>query len=432
LSVKSWGNFQTTSNKLISFSNRSELLSILAKKKQIIPRGNGKSYGDSSLNYQIINTLKYNFFISFEQETGIVNCQSGVLLNDILNIFIPQGWFLNVTPGTKFITVGGAIASDVHGKNHHLAGTFSNFVLSFNLAMPDGSVLQCSRTKNKTLFHATCGGMGLMGVILDAKIQLRRIPSALMEQMTIKTRNLEETLQVFEHYKHASYSVAWIDCLTRKKSLGRGLFMLGEHADAGGYDFQQKRKLTIPINFPSFSFNFFSAKLFNMLYYYKAHSSCSKQKISIDSFFYPLDRINHWNRLYGKNGLIQYQFVLPKNNSLLGMRAVLNKISDAKKLGFLAVLKLFGKSNQNYLSFPTEGYTLAIDFKREPELFPLLEQLDKIVVEYGGRIYLAKDCRISKKVFEQGYPDIQLFRDIRKKYHLSDCLSSFQSQRIDI
>lgn len=432
MSIKSWGNFQTKPNKLISFSSRSELLSILAEKKQIIPRGNGKSYGDSSLNDQIINTLNRNIFINFDRKTGILNCQSGVLLDDIINIFVPLGWFLNVTPGTKFITVGGAIASDVHGKNHHLVGTFSNFVLSFNLAMPDGNILQCSSTENKTLFQATCGGMGLTGVILDAKIQLRRIPSALMEQMTIKTKNLEETLQVFERYKNASYSVAWIDCLTRKKSLGRGLFMSGEHADAGGFDFQQKRKLTVPINFPSFSFNFFSAKLFNMLYYHKGNSSYIKQKISIDSFFYPLDQINHWNRIYGKSGLIQYQFVLPKKNSLLGMRAILNKISDAKKVGFLAVLKLFGKSNQNYLSFPIKGYTLAIDFRREPDLFPLLEQLDKIVVEYGGRIYLAKDCRISKKIFEQGYPNIQLFRDIRKKYHLNESLSSFQSQRIDI
>lgn len=432
MNIRGWGNYPKIKSRLFDFNPTTNLKNIINKYSPIIPRGNGRSYGDSALSPNIINAKPNNYFLNFDLSNGILHIQSGVLLSEILNIFIHKGWFLTITPGTKLITIGGAIASDVHGKNHHIAGCFSECVLMFRLMLPDGAVINCSRQENSELFHATCGGMGLTGVILDAKIRLKKIKSQYINQTTIKTNNLKETFEAFERHKNTTYSVAWIDCLAKGENLGRCLLMIGEFSEDGNLNYQTKKPLNITYYFPSFFLNRLSVKAFNLLYYAKVRKKISNQIVDIDTFFYPLDKINHWNKIYGKKGFVQYQFILPKQNSFIGLEAILKAIANSGKGSFLAVLKLYGQENNNYLSFPLEGYSLALDFKIEKGLFELLDKLDKIVLKYEGRIYLAKDARVSQAVFEQGYSKIDKFRALRKEYKMNEKFNSSQSKRIGI
>ena len=428
MQLNSWGMYPKIKHTSVTLDkNTSETIQ---EDKSFIPYGNGRSYGDSALAENIIYCKPYNYFLDFDEEKGVLHCQSGVLLSEIIEAFVPRGWFLKVTPGTKLITIGGAIASDIHGKNHHVEGCFSECVEEFNLMLADGQIKNVK--KNDELFKATCGGMGLTGVILDAKISLKKINSQYINQTTIKTKNLKETFEAFEKYAHLPYSVAWIDCLAKGEDIGKCLLMVGDFADDGDLNFKEKKKKTIPFNFPSFALNKLSVKAFNWLYYKKAPDGESQQKVDIDTFFYPLDAINNWNRIYGKGGFTQYQFILPKEKSFDGLQEILKSISNSGKGSFLAVLKLYGKANENYLSFPMEGYSLALDFKIEPGIFELLDRLDEIVLEYSGRIYLTKDVRVGKETFEKGYPDIEKFRTFRKENGMSEKFASLQSKRVEI
>ncbi len=428
--LTSWGNYPKLKNKVYKFRDLDSLKNLLASNKIFIAYGNGRSYGDSALNEHIIYTKNWNYFLDFDEVNGILHVQSGVLLSEILDIIVPKGWFLKVTPGTKLITVGGAIASDVHGKNHHIEGCFSESVIEFNLMLPNGEIKNCQ--KNDELFLATAGGMGLTGIILDAKIALKKINSKNINQTTIKTKNLKETFEAFEKYSEMPYSVAWIDCLAKDKNIGRSLLMVGDFANDGDLNYKSKQKINIPFNLPSFLLNNITVKIFNWLYYHKNYKQIKTQKVEIDSFFYPLDSIDNWNRIYGSNGFTQYQFILPKEKSFSGLSEILEKIAESGKGSFLAVLKLYGKQNNNYLSFPIEGYSLALDFKIEDSLFKLLDDLDKIVVKYGGRIYLTKDSRVKKEFFKKGYPKIYKFKEIRSKNKMNDKFESLQSNRLGI
>ena len=430
MQLNSWGMYPQIKSKIFTFNTKDNLRNILKENSTFISFGNGRSYGDSALAENIIYSKPYNYFLDFDEERGILHCQSGVMLSEIIEAFVPRGWFLKVTPGTKLITIGGAIASDVHGKNHHVEGCFSSCVEEFTLILPNGEIKNVK--KDDELFLATCGGMGLTGVILDAKISLKKINSKYINQTTIKTKNLKETFEAFEKYSHMPYSVAWIDCLASGEDIGKCLLMVGDFDNDGDLNFKEKKKINIPFNFPSFALNSLSVKAFNWLYYKKAPDGESKQKVDIDTFFYPLDAINNWNRIYGKGGFTQYQFILPKEKSYDGLKEILEKISNSKKGSFLAVLKLYGEENQNYLSFPMKGYSLALDFKIEKGIFELLNSLDEIVLKYGGRIYLTKDVRVSKETFEKGYPNIEKFRELRKKYAMSEKFVSLQSKRVGI
>ncbi len=432
MSLNSWGLYPKIKNTSFALQSKKGLQEHLEKVDECITYGNGRSYGDSALNDHLITTKSHNYFLNFDENEGILHVECGVILGEIINTFVPRGWFLKVTPGTKLITVGGAIASDVHGKNHHIEGCFSECVIELNLMLSDGKIINCSHRKNKKFFYATCGGMGLTGVILDAKIALKKINSQYIEQTTIKTRNLKDTFEAFEHYQEKPYSVAWIDCLATGEDIGKCLLMCGDFANDGDLNFQEKKKLNIPFNFPSFTLNKFSVQAFNWLYYNKVREDISQQKVDIDTFFYPLDAIDNWNRIYGKNGFTQYQFIFTKEQSYDGLHEILSAIAASGKGSFLAVLKLYGEANKNYLSFPKEGYSLALDFKIEPELFELLDTLDAIVLKYGGRIYLTKDVRVSKETFEQGYEQIETFRTLRKEYNMDKKFNSLQSNRVEI
>ena len=431
MSVISWGNYpKAKPNKIFNFDSHNSLTKIIGTNNNLIAQGNRRSYGDSALSKNIIQVKSRNYFLNFDGINGLLHIQTGVLLAEILDIFVPKGWFLAITPGTKLITIGGAIASDVHGKNHHLVGCFSECVAEFSLMLPSCEIIKCSKEKNSELFYATCGGMGLTGVILDAKIALQKITSTTVKQRTIKTKNLQETFSVFEQYQDEPYSVAWIDCLAKGKNIGRCLLTAGRFSDDNKINYKNSKKINIPFYLPAFVLNKFSMKVFNLLYYHKTSRKISSQQVDIDSFFYPLDNIGNWNKIYGKNGFLQYQFVLPKKNSYEGLKDILQQISHSGKGSFLAVLKLFGKANDNYLSFPLEGYTLALDFKITKGLFTLLDKLDNIVIKHSGRIYLAKDARVSREVFAQGYANIDKFRSLRQKYKMDKKFSSLQSKRI--
>jgi FAD/FMN-containing dehydrogenase len=429
MELNSWGMYPKIKSNIKKL-NQIDLNNYLNETTEFIPYGNGRSYGDSAINNNILYCKNYDYFLNFDEKNGLLSVQTGVTLAEIIELFIPQGWFLKVTPGTKLITIGGAIASDIHGKNHHKDGCFSQCVEEFNLALPNGEIKKVK--KDDDLFYATCGGMGLTGVILDAKIKLKKINSKNINQITIKTKNLKETFEAFEEYKEYPYSVAWIDCLASGDDIGKCLLMVGDFSDDKNLDYKSKKILNIPFNFPSFSLNSLSVKAFNYLYYNNAKNGVSKQIVDIESFFYPLDSIRNWNRIYSKNGFTQYQFILPLESSYGGLKEILKTISNSGKGSFLAVLKLYGKANKNYISFPIEGYSLALDFKIEKGLFKLLNELDEIVIKYGGRIYLAKDVRVSKNTFEKGYEKIELFREFRKDYQMDRKFNSLQSKRVDI
>jgi len=422
-----WGLFPKI--KSLCISTPTTLPHLQNLKNPFIPFGNGRSYGDSALAETTLHTRNHQQILSFNLETGVLHAQGGILLSEILKVIMPKGWFLNVTPGTSLITLGGAIASDIHGKNHHLHGCFSEDVIEFTLLNHLGTF---TIQKQDPWFYATCGGMGLTGIILDAKIQLKNIRSNLIQQTTIKTKNLKETFETFQTYQHLPYSVAWIDCLAKKNQQGRCIFMGGDFCSNGPLHYSQAFQLKIPFYFPNWILNTYTVSAFNTAYYFKTKKEISQHIVPFHQFFYPLDNISDWNKLYGKNGLTQYQFIIPKQFSLDGLSEILTLISNSGKGSFLAVLKLYGPENKNYLSFPIEGYSLALDFKIEPDLFPLLNELDKIVLKYKGRLYLSKDVRVSADVFEKGYPLIQAFRTFRKQYGLTEFFQSYQSRRLNL
>ncbi|HPD67218.1 MAG TPA: FAD-binding oxidoreductase [Ignavibacteriales bacterium] len=431
MSRYSWGLYPEIQAKILNPFDKSKLKDYLLSYQSLIPYGNGRSYGDSALSDNIITSKYFKYFLEFDENNGILKCQSGVLLSDILNFIVPRGWFLEITPGTKLITIGGAIASDVHGKNHHKNGCFSNSIINFNLMLPSGDIVNVK--PNDELFKATCGGMGLTGFIIDATIKLKRINSQFIKQRIVISKNLKEAFDAFEKYSNAPYSVAWIDCLADKNNLGRSILFVGDFENDSNLNYNDfSKKINVPFYFPPWTLNKYSVKSFNYIYYFINNMISDISKVHFDKFFYPLDAINNWNRIYGKNGFTQYQFILPKNNSYDGLMEILYEIYKSGLGSFLSVLKLYGKQNQNYLSFPIEGYSLALDFKIEGQLFDLLDKLDQIVVKYSGRVYLTKDVRMKKEIFYSSYDKIDKFLEIKKMIDPKNKLQSLQSRRIGL
>jgi FAD/FMN-containing dehydrogenase len=298
--------------------------------------------------------------------------------------------------------------------------------------LPGGEIARCSRDTHADLFRATCGGMGLTGVIVSARFRLQRVDSAMIDQTVVRARNLGHILELFDEYAGWTYSVAWIDCLARGQAMGRSLLMVGEHARDHDLRLPRGPRLTVPVDLPSCTLNRYSVLAFNALYYGRMRQDLVRNRASIDGFFYPLDAVHDWNRIYGRSGFTQYQFVLPREGGAEGMAEVLRRISASGLGSFLAVLKLFGPENGNPLSFPREGYTLALDFRIEPRLFPLLDALDAVVLDHGGRLYLTKDVRMSPDTLARGYPRLDEFRAVRRRHGLEGAFESLQSKRLRI
>lgn len=436
ITLHSWGRFPVTDAIVHVPRNAQDIRQLLqptaaeATRFSGIARGLGRSYGDSALASHVVQTRQLDHFLDFDADSGVLTCAAGVSLDTILHHFTPRGWFLPVVPGTRFVSVGGAIASDVHGKNHHLDGTFGQHVQSLRLLLANGEIIHCSSTENSALFHATCGGMGLTGIILDATILLRRVPGSAVMQRTLRTRNLREVIELFDANVSTTYSVAWLDCLARGSALGRSLLFLGEHAKDGRYQAPRSGGISVPFSSPAFLLNRYSMNAFNALYYQRPINSEREQRIEAGNYFFPLDSIAHWNRLYGKRGFLQYQFVVPDESAHEAITRVLSTSSAAGKGSFLSVLKKFGPGNDNLLSFPMQGYTLAMDFKWERTLLPMLDELDRIVLDHGGRLYLAKDARMSAEIFRQGYPRWEEFAQLRAQTGADQIFNSLQSRRL--
>ena len=419
MKLSGWGRYPVLDCRLEHLREHESLPDLLDRNDTLIARGNGRSYGDAALNRELtLSMLAMNRMQAFDTQTGLLTCEAGVLLADILDVFVPRGWFPPVVPGTKFVTVGGMIAADVHGKNHHQDGSFGAHVESLLLVTANGETRTCSRTENADLFRATLGGMGLTGIILSASFRLKPIETAFVLEETLAAGDLSETMALFEKSADWPYSVAWIDCLARGAKQGRSLLMRGRFMECSALPARlgadplrpaAGRQLTVPVDAPSMLLNRHTISVFNEWYYRRGAKLSRPQLVHFDRFFFPLDRLRAWNRLYGRRGFVQYQCVLPTRESPIGIRALLDRISTARHASFLAVLKLFGPVGEGLLSFPMEGYTLTLDFPMHTGTPALLVALDEITHRHGGRVYLAKDACSTPARLRQGYPQRTAF-----------------------
>lgn len=407
---QSWGRYPRVRQHDIALLSRSGPLPPF--NGSALPHGNGRSYGDSCLNpgNHVLRTRGLDRFIAFDPATGVLRCECGVTLGEILELVVPQGWFLPVTPGTRHVTVGGAIANDVHGKNHHGAGSFGHHVACLELLRSDGTRIACAPGDAQGWFQATVGGLGLTGLVTWAELRLRRIPGPWLQYESIRFDSLDDFFALSQQSSSThEYSVGWVDCLARGQALGRGHFLRADHApaplDATSGPAPEPR-LSMPFTPPFSLVNRLSLRPFNALYYHRQRVRHRHAVAHYESFFYPLDGIIAWNRMYGPRGFLQHQCVLPPDASRQATAELLRTISKSGSGSFLAVLKEFGDHPApGMLSFPRAGTTLALDFPNNgPGVFALLDRLDAIVAAAGGAIYPAKDARMSPGIFQQGFP----------------------------
>lgn len=436
MKLAGWGRFPTTTADLIEPAGNDAAVKTVMAHNKLIGRGCGRSYGDAALADTVLGSRHLDHFLDFDTEAGTLHCAAGLSLDAILKITMAKHYILPVLPGTRFVSVGGAIAADIHGKNHHRDGCFSEYVLGFNLLLASGEIVHCSREENPELFAATCGGMGLTGIILDAQLKLHKVPGVLIHNRSIATSNLAECLAKLDEHSNSHYAVAWIDCLARGEALGRSVIYLGEHVEArnktGPYRHRSSALLTVPFSTPGFLLNSLTMRSFNNLYYSLQSRRNSENLVHYQRYFFPLDRIQHWNRLYGHRGFQQYQLVLPTPTAQDGLKKILKRVADSGMGSFLAVLKQLGPANDNPLSFPLAGFTLTLDFKMHAGLEELLRQLDAIVLEHQGRLYLAKDARMNRDMFRAGYPDWEEFMAVKDKVDPTGRFSSLLSQRLGL
>jgi len=426
-----WGRFGPRAARIKPFAGKIEARSIA--------RGAGRAYGDSAIGAALTYDMRgFNKMLAFDPQTGQLIAEAGVTIGEIIETFLPRGWFPYVSPGTKFVSLGGAIAADVHGKNHHSEGSFCAFVDWIELVGPKGDVQRLTPTDE--LFGWTAGGMGLTGIILRAAIRLRPVETAYIKQNTISAPNLEAAMEAFSKADDATYSVAWIDCLAKGEALGRSLVMLGEHATLSELDYQaypkpliapKRKKRSFPIDLPGFALNSLSMRLFNDAYWRAGLRKTGETQVDWDSYFYPLDAILGWNKAYGRKGFVQFQCVLPDATAKAGLTEILTQTSTTGQGSLLAVLKRMGAQDSR-VSFPMQGYTLALDFPANPKTLALLDQLDAITLAHGGRLYLAKDARMSWETLHKSDPRMAEFRKWRGRQNLTEAFASAQSERLDL
>ncbi|NBT58500.1 FAD-binding oxidoreductase [bacterium] len=407
--VESWGRTIQVSQRSIPLFWQPNELPSLNLNESFLPFGEGRSYGDSCLNAGgvLLKTRGMSRFIEFDESQGILRCEAGVRLDEILELTLPKGWFIPVTPGTQFVTLGGAIANDVHGKNHHVAGTFGRYVRKMELLRSDGKRWVCSSMENPELFEATIAGLGLTGLILWAEIQMKPVSGPWINQETVRFNHVDDFFKISEDSETGyEYSVSWIDTLAQGKHLGRGHFMRGNHSARRDAPMGQQTYMTIPVDAPDWLLNPITVRSFNCLYYRKQWSREKHQEVHYRPFFYPLDSILAWNRLYGKRGFFQYQLVVPFKNDRGPIKEILGLVAKSGMASFLAVLKTFGNiSSPGMLSFPREGVTLALDFPNQgAKTIRLFQSLDEIVRQSGGALYPAKDAQMWADDFKKFYP----------------------------
>lgn len=431
--VSGWGRYPTIESSVHAPATRTAMARLLdSVQAPLIARGMGRSYGDASLAAHSMVMTRLDHFIAFDGEAGTLECSAGITLANILAVVVPRGWFLPVLPGTGYVTLGGAIAADVHGKNHHHDGSFSQFVDEISVMLADGSVLRCSRDSHADLFHASAGGMGLTGIILAARLRLRAVSSSHIDQRLLATPDLDTTLALLEQHEGSTYVVAWLDVNQGGARRGRGIVMLGEHARDGELAPDTRRALSVPLDMPAGLLGRPLTRAFNALYHARGARNTASHRVHYARYFFPLDALGDWNRLYGRRGFLQHQCVLPPDSARAALRELLHCVTASGLVSPLAVLKGFGAGNDNLLSFPRSGLTLTMDFARSDAALALCARLDAIVVAHGGRLYLAKDAAMSTATFRHGYPQWQRFQEIRERYGALGRFASLQSQRLGL
>jgi len=421
-----WGHTAPSVAQVIEPADPAGLPGLLraATQRGVIARGLGRSYNNAAQNGGglVIRTTKMNQIIEIDADRGLVTCEAGVSLEQLMTTMLPLGWFVPVSPGTRQVTVGGAIAADVHGKNHHVAGSFAAHVPEFDLLTADGQVRRVTPGCDPELFWATAGGMGLTGIILRATVAMKQVQTSRVRVDTVRTRDIDETMAYLSETDSAyDYTVAWSDCLARGASLGRSVITSGSFAalddlpaKARGdrFAFSPGALAAAPPVFPSGLVNRYTVALLNEAWYRKAPKRRAGEIQTIGAFFHPLDGIRNWNRVYGPAGFLQYQYVVPFGQED-AVRRSFERISQAAAPSFVTVLKRFGQGDAGLLSFPIPGWTLALDFPaRTPGLAGLLDWLDTLVLDAGGRVYLAKDSRVPASVLARMYPRLEEFRKV--------------------
>jgi FAD/FMN-containing dehydrogenase len=397
-------------------------LPLPARPLALLAGGLARSYGDSCLNEGgvLMATAGLDRMISFDRESGILRCEAGVSLQEILDLALPAGWFLPVVPGTAHVTVGGAVANDVHGKNHHARGTFGEHVRRLELLRSDGTRLTCAPDENAALFRATVGGLGLTGLITWAEIALRRVDSPLFDVETIRMEGLDHFFDLSAESDPApsgatqrfEYSVAWVDALARGRATGRGIFMRANHSAQPARMREATPRLSIPVDFPSGTLNRYSVGLFNALYRSRVPPRWTRSRQSFAKYLFPLDAIGRWNRIYGKRGFLQHQSVVPRADAPARLREILSAVASSGDASFLTVLKVFGdREGAGLLSFARPGVTLALDIPmRGARTLEMLDRIDSIVRAAGGAVYPAKDAHMSAETFRASFPRLEEFR----------------------
>lgn len=411
--MSSWGRLERDLHKVVALHDRFDLGCVGRDTRPGLPYGNGRSYGDVCLNPggRLWTIRGLDRFIAFDGEQGIVECEAGVLLKDIIEMALPRGWFVPVTPGTQYVTLGGAIANDVHGKNHHSAGTFGEHVESLRLRRTDGTTVDCSTSRNRDWLEATIGGLGLTGLIVSARLKMKPVPGPWLDVETLTFGSLDDFFELSAQTEQGwEYSVAWIDCVGGRGRGGRGVFFRGHHVPHDALP-PRPRVRSMPITPPLSLINSVSLRLFNAVYYGTNRRRSGRRVTHYLPFFYPLDHVLEWNRVYGPRGFYQYQCVVPRAVERAATAELLDEIARAGTGSFLAVLKTFGdRAPAGWMSFPMAGTTLALDFPnlggRTRRLF---ERLNAIVRAAGGRIYPAKDACMPRELFERGYPRLAEF-----------------------
>ncbi len=416
---ESWGRYPKYGARVVPVNWQSDFPAVLAGAHGgALPVGLGRSYGDVCLlqGGTLLQTTGMSRLIHFDPATGILTAEAGISLAQILDFAVPRGFFLPVSPGTKYVTLGGAIANDIHGKNHESAGSFGNHVPCFELVRSDGSRKLCSRTENPDWFAATIGGMGLTGLITWAQLCLKPIVSRGIDYEGIQFHGIDEFLDLKQQYHDVEYTVSWVDCASTGKNFARGIFMLGRHSQVPGeLKPSPEPKLVFPFDAPGFALNHTTVSLFNALFFHKQIKSHVKTVQDYEPFFYPLDAVLRWNRMYGKRGLTQFQYAIPWDHAKEGTIAILREIAKSGLASFLAVLKAFGDiPSLGMMSFPQPGIMLALDFPIKPGVtFPLLQRLGDMTLDCGGRLYPAKDAAMTPTQFQTFYPEWQRFARFR-------------------
>jgi len=438
--ISGWGRYPRANALTITPDNPDQ---VVRSAESLIARGQGRSYGDAAMLSEglVMLTERLSRHCSFDKAKGLLTAEAGATLAEILNSSDTVGWFPSVVPGTKYVSLGGAVAADIHGKNHHRDGSFGAHVRELEMILADCEHVRCSPESRPELFWATIGGMGLTGIITKVTFEMIPIKTPYMLVRHIPAKDLEATLGLCDSAgADDQYTVAWLDCMTMGRGLGRGVFMSGHHASVEELPeklrrtrIRKRREYKLRFDFPGGLLNSFTAGAFNEIYFRRQSSRSAPFICDYESFFFPLDRIANWNRMYGKRGFIQYQCVLPLSQAENGLKLLLEELARSGRGSFLAVLKRFGPQGKGLLSFPMEGYTLTLDFPvSDAALFPFLDRLDGIVLEHEGRVYLAKDARLRPEIFAAMYPRLDEWLLFKSKIDPNNRFDSDLARRLGL